>query len=370
MNPKLKELFLASFEFEDYNPLQTKILILNAMLFITLFINTMFLFINVFFTHEYFLALINLFISVLIFYALYILRKKDDHLTAGYMGNITLIVAFVALVLLKQGEDYTFIWTYFFAPFAIITLGARQGLMVSFAFIMTILAISYTGIDHWQNGIWDLKSYMRFSLAHFVMLYVMYAVQNSNENAHKKIDILRQKEKLQLKILEKMSITDMLTTLYNRRYFEEIFPRQIDRAASNQELLVYFILDLDHFKQYNDTYGHQKGDWVLRQIGEVLKTVFPKSDDYVFRIGGEEFAGIFLDHDIHHIQVRIQDIVDRLKEKEIEHTGSPNKKTLTCSIGVYVKSAEDPSTMQEIYRLADEALYKAKEQGRNKIIYA
>jgi len=370
MKPKLKELFLASFEFEDYNPLQTKVLILNAMLFITLIINSIFLSINIIFTHNYLLSLINAFILLLMVYTLYILRKKGEHGIAGYMGNVTLFLAFIALVVFEKGAHFTLIWSYFFAPFAIITLGARQGLMVSFTFIVSVLAIAYTGIDNWQNGSWDIESYIRFFLAHFVMLYVMYAVQNSNENAHNKIEILREKEKLQLKILEKMSITDMLTTLYNRRYFEEIFPRQIERAASRQMFFVYFILDLDRFKQYNDTYGHQKGDWVLREIGELLKTVFNKSDDYVFRIGGEEFAGIFLDYDIKNIQLRIQNITERLKEKHIEHTGSPNKKTLTCSIGVYVKSAEDPSTMQEIYRLADEALYKAKDEGRNKIIYA
>jgi len=369
MNPKLKELLFASFEFDDYNPMQTKILILNAMFFITILISIIFMYINLFITQIYPLFAVNLFIFSFLSLALYLLRVRGQHNYAGYIGNITLYIAFIALILVKQSENYTLIWTYFFAVFSIITLGARQGLIVSFAFIMTILAITYTGVNVWDDGEWNEESYLRFSLAHFVMLYVIYAIQNSTEHAGKKIEQLRQKEKLQLKLLEKLSITDTLTSLYNRRFFEEIFPRQIERAKSNQELLTFFTLDLDYFKQYNDTYGHQKGDLVLVQIADILKEVFSKSDDYTFRIGGEEFAGIFLDEDVGHIHHLINQVLMKLHKKQIEHKGSPVEEILTCSIGVYVKTLEDKQSHQEIYRLADEALYKAKSKGRNQIIY-
>ena len=369
MNPKLKELLFASFEFDDYNPIQTKVLILNAMLFITILISTLFMYINLFITQLYSLFFINLFIVSFFLFALYLLRVKGQHDYAGYFGNITLFIAFIALVLLKQGEDYSLIWTYFFAPFSIVTLGARRGLIVSFTFMMIMLAITYTGVNIWDNGRWNMESYLRFSLAHFVMLYMIYAIQNSNENAGKKIEQLRQKEKLQLKLLEKLSITDTLTSLYNRRFFEEIFPRQIQRAKSNHELFTFFTLDLDYFKQYNDNYGHQKGDWALVQIANILKEVFSKSDDYVFRLGGEEFAGIFLDDDVAKIHYLINQILVKLHEKKIEHKGNPVEGILTCSIGVYIKTLQDELDHQEIYRLADEALYKAKEKGRNQIVY-
>jgi len=368
MKPNIRELFLASFEFEEYNPQQTKTLILNAMFFIAIIINLLFLVINLFLTHTYLLLFVNLFMVTLLSYALYLLREKEKYQLASYIGIATLTIAFITVMLLKQGDKYSLIWTYFFVPFAIITLGAKKGLQVSFAFIMIILAIGYTGINVWEH--WDLETYFRFSLAHFIMLYVIYAIQNSNESADVKIEKLRQKERLQLKLMEKLSITDTLTSLYNRRFFEEVFPRQILRADSNKELLTFFTLDLDHFKQYNDNYGHQKGDWALVQVADILKEVFHKSDDYTFRLGGEEFAGVFLDDDIANIHARINEIVQKLEEKHIVHRGNPSKGVLTCSIGVYIKTPEDHLGHQDIYRLADEALYRAKHKGRCQIVYA
>jgi len=235
--------------------------------------------------------------------------------------------------------------------------------------LMVLLAITYTGIDIWNNKNWNMETYFRFSLAHFVMLYVIYAIQNSNECANAKIEKLREKEKLQIRLLEKLSITDTLTSLYNRRFFEEIFPRQINRAKRNKELLTFFALDLDYFKQYNDTYGHQKGDWALVQVAEILKEVFNKSDDYIFRMGGEEFAGIYLDGNIDNIHSLIDDLMNKIEERQIEHKGNPAEGRLTCSIGVYIKTEDDDLTHQEMYRLADEALYKAKANGRNQVVY-
>ena len=370
MKPKLKELLLASFEIEEYNPKQTRILILNAMFFITIIINLLFVFINLFVVHTYILLFVNLFMVSFVGFALYLLREKQKELLASYIGNVTLFIAFITIALFKHGENYTLIWTYFFVPFAIITLGARLGLMVSFAFIMTLLSVTYSGIGIWDNAEWQSETFLRFALAHFVMLYVIYAIQNSNESANVIIEKLRQKEKLQLKLLEKLTITDTLTSLYNRRFFEEIFPRQIQRANSNKELLTYFTLDLDYFKQYNDTYGHQKGDWALIQIADILKEVFSKSDDYTFRMGGEEFSGIFLDEDIAHIHRLINKIREKLEKKNIEHKGNPVEGILTCSIGVYIKGYYTDLSHQEMYRLADEALYRAKHRGRNQIIYA
>ena len=370
MKPSLKELFIASFEYNDYNPLQTKILLLNAMFFISIIINVIFMFLNLFVVHGYTLFFINLFMATLMGLALYLLRKKQMHVAASYIGNVTLFIAFLALALMKHGENYTLVWTYFFTPFAIITLGAKRGLMVAFTFVIILLAVTFNGVNVWDNGDWNGETFLRFSLAHFVMLYVLYALQNSNESANEKIEKLRQKERLQMKLLEKLSITDTLTSLYNRRFFEEIFPRQLQKAQSNKEFLTFFILDLDYFKQYNDTYGHQMGDRALKQGAESLEEVFDKSDDYLFRMGGEEFAGIILDENIANIHALINSVMEKLHEKQIEHRGNPDADLLTCSIGVYIQAPEDGLTHQEIYRLADESLYKAKRNGRDQIVFA
>lgn len=369
MKPKLKELLTASFEFEEYNPYQTRVLILNAMFFIAIVVNTIFLLINFFITETYFLVWVNLAIIAFLGFALYRLRQKDHYDFAVYVGNITLFIAFVFIAVLKQSEHYSLVWTYFFTPFAILTLGARKGLLLSLLFIVTVMAITASGIWVWDRGEWNLETFFRFSLAHFIMLYLLYAVQNSTELANEKIETMRNKEKRQLRLLEKLSITDTLTSLYNRRFFDEIFPKQIAKAEDHKGLLVFFTLDLDHFKQYNDTYGHQKGDWALMQFADVFKDAFDKKEDYVFRMGGEEFACLFLEYTNERVYKRIDLLMQKLRDRSIEHRGKTPKGILSCSIGVYIKKPYDNREHQEIYRLADEALYRAKAEGRNRVVY-
>lgn len=369
MKPKLKELLLASFSFEEYNPLYTKVLLLNALLFSAIIINFVFVFINLFVNHAYVLMAINLFIFIFSALALYVLRERQDHMLAGYIGNVALFIGFLLVVVLFKGSNYTLIWSYFFAPFAIITLGASRGLLVAFVFIVMVFGITYTGIGVWEEGSWNLQSYVRFMIAHILMLYIIYAIQNSYERANKKIEQLRQKEKEQLKLFEKLSITDPLTSLYNRRFLNEIFIRQINNTRRNEKVFAFFLLDMDYFKQYNDSYGHQKGDWALQQVAEVLSSVLRRSEDYAFRIGGEEFAGIVVGEDTKSIEIRIMSILHALKACDIECENALEQGVLTCSIGAYVVKDESEYSFNEIYRTADEALYKAKADGRDRVIY-
>ena len=369
MKPKLKELLLASFSFEEYSPLYTKVLLLNALLFSAIVINLVFTFVNLFVNHAYALMSINLFILVLSALALYVLRERQDHIGAGYIGNIALFIGFLLVALLFEGANYTLIWSYFFAPFAIITLGASRGLLFAFVFMVILFGITYTGIDVWEEGRWNSQSYLRFMIAHILMLYIIYAIQNSYERANQKIEKLRQKEKEQLKVFEKLSITDPLTSLYNRRFLNEIFLRQINNTRRNDKVFAFFLLDMDYFKQYNDSYGHQKGDWALQQVAEVLSSVLRRSEDYAFRIGGEEFAGIVVGEDTKNIEMRIVSILHALKASHIECENALEQGVLTCSIGAYVVEDETEYSFNEIYRTADEALYKAKADGRDRVVY-
>jgi len=362
--PKLSELFLASFNFEGYNPLHTKILLINAFLFITALTNLFFGIYNLFITKLYSVSMINFSILIMISFALYILRQKEDHHFAAYIGTAILFIGFIALVLNMHAEGFTLIWTLFLTPFAIFTLGSSRGFHIAFTFIVTVLAITYTGIDVWQDGDWNTKSYLRYFIAQFVMLYVIFVIQNHYEKANEKIEQMRQNEKKQLKLYEKLSLTDALTSLYNRRYLKEIFPRQFYIADQNEQSFAFFILDLDHFKQYNDTYGHQNGDKVLQEIAQVLKENLEHSDDYAFRLGGDEFAGILIENKIEDIYKKI----NTLMKDEIQQLEEENTPILTCSIGVCI--LDDFSyDFEKIYALADEALYEAKSAGRNQVVY-
>ncbi len=369
MKPKLTELLLGSFKFEKYDPFNTKVLLLNAMLFITVLISFLFILIHLFDTPSTQLFWISIFVFIFALFALYILREKNNYQHAAYIGNIILFTAFLAITLLQQGENYTLIWTFFFAPFAIVSLGASRGLITSFMFIGIILILTYAGTGEWQNGAWDRQSYLRFSIAHMIMLYIIFTIQNSNEKANIKIEEMRRHEKQQLKLFEQLSITDPMTSLYNRRFLKEIFPRQLHSAKRNNKVFAFFILDLDYFKQYNDTYGHQKGDWALEQVADILKEYLRRSGDYTFRLGGEEFAAIITGDNIDGIRNRINAILQAVEDREIEHKGSEIEPVLTCSIGAHILEDHLEYALEEFYGLADEALYKAKDSGRNRVIY-
>jgi len=364
MKPKLKELLFASFSFDEYDPMHTKALILNAMYFITIIINVIFAIINLLFTHNFPVGILNLFILFATLYAFYLLREKNDQSRSIIIGNFTLFFSFLILIQIHHGNDYSFIWTYFFAPFSMVTLGAKKGFTLSLLFLMLVFISTALGLDNWQDGMWNLASYMRFMLAHIVMLYIMYALINSNEKANEKIRTLREKEISQLKLFEKLSITDPLTSLYNRRSLKEIFPREFHKSRQKGDHIVYFLLDLDYFKSYNDTYGHQKGDDVLVKVSNILRS----HASYSFRIGGDEFAGILIGKDETYFKQKLEKIKQALDQMKIENRESPIKPYLSCSIGAHLIT-ESEYDFEEIYQTTDIALYKAKAQGRNQIVY-
>ncbi len=170
------------------------------------------------------------------------------------------------------------------------------------------------------------------------------------------------------KELEYISVTDSLTSLYNRRYFDQIFPKQINIAKRDRKKLVFAMLDIDFFKQYNDTYGHQQGDVVLKKVSHTIQKLLSRASDYSFRLGGEEFGIIFRienDDDGYNIASKINQNIENLK---IEHKNNSASQYITLSIGVFIVDSMKQYTVENIYKEADEALYKAKNNGRNQVV--
>ncbi len=170
------------------------------------------------------------------------------------------------------------------------------------------------------------------------------------------------------KKVEELAITDSLTKLYNRRFFDEIFPRELKISKRIKSSLVFSIVDIDHFKQFNDIYGHQKGDEILKRVADVLKNNLKRPNDFVFRIGGEEFALIFYENDKDKVKKILEKIRREVENLKIEHKGNSVSKFLTISIGAYIIKPEDILTTDEIFRITDDALYKAKNSGRNRVV--
>lgn len=164
--------------------------------------------------------------------------------------------------------------------------------------------------------------------------------------------------------VKKMSFTDAMTNLHNYRYFKDRLHEEINRSLRKKTCVSLIMLDIDKFKNYNDTLGHQSGDEALRSIGWVLKNT-ARDDDIVHRYGGEEFSIIlpgFGKKDIHVLAERVREKVEEYPFYK-EHVQPGGKLTISLGSATF---PDDADTFEDLVFRADQALYKSKKSGRNK----
>lgn len=171
------------------------------------------------------------------------------------------------------------------------------------------------------------------------------------------------------KNLESFAYIDSLTQIANRRYFEQVLDQEWRYCLRNKKNLSMLFIDIDFFKNYNDTYGHQKGDEVLQVVASEIKNSLKRSHDLVARYGGEEFVVILPNTsktDALNIANSIRIKVQNLK---IEHKTSSVEKVLTISLGLSSFIPSEEISHKDMIKEADEALYKAKNSGKNQVFY-
>ena len=169
------------------------------------------------------------------------------------------------------------------------------------------------------------------------------------------------------KRLEELAYIDSLTKIANRRYFEEFLEKEWNYCKRNQRELSIILLDIDFFKQYNDTYGHQAGDLCLQKIASCLDDELNRSHDLVARYGGEEFICILPNtnkEDAINIATKLNSAVQKL---EIPHKNSKVSNIITISLGVSTVIPKDKLEQTKLIKKADNALYVAKANGRNRV---
>ncbi len=172
-------------------------------------------------------------------------------------------------------------------------------------------------------------------------------------------------EKANSKLTE-LANQDPLTRLHNRRSFNDYLQQQFLVARRNNQTIAVVMMDIDHFKSFNDSYGHQQGDECLVSVASAIKAALLRPSDFAARIGGEEFVTILQDTNIHGaIQVaqRIQSRIANLSKLPLNPT---TKQHITLSIGI---ATSLQASQEEIIELADKALYAAKNNGRNQLCY-
>ena len=182
-----------------------------------------------------------------------------------------------------------------------------------------------------------------------------------------KLRVNRQIERLNhVRIIEQLSMTDQLTGLPNRRNFDERLQIEWNRAIRDKAPLSILIMDLDDFKQYNDTYGHQQGDAALQELARVFTHELKRSVDYIARWGGEEFVVLLTNTDANDALSTAERLRERVGNSQILLAdGSATK--VTVSIGVDSTIPTPIGSVRDFIYHADEALYTSKKCGRNRI---
>lgn len=168
-------------------------------------------------------------------------------------------------------------------------------------------------------------------------------------------------------VLQRLSSMDDLTDIANRRSFDQYLHREWKQAKRSKTSLSLIMLDVDYFKQYNDTYGHQAGDQCLQKVAQVLESVVQRPRDLVARYGGEEFAIILPETDVEGATLVAEQIRRSIEELRIPHKASDTFEYITISLGVTSIIPNSQNKVKDFVGLADRALYQAKEKGRNKV---
>ncbi len=164
--------------------------------------------------------------------------------------------------------------------------------------------------------------------------------------------------------LREKSVRDPLTGVFNRRYMEEALERELPRALRSQQALSLVIIDIDHFKRFNDLYGHEAGDLVLTRLSRLLQ-ILAHDNDVVCRLGGEEFALIIPGVGSAEGILRAEDIRRAVADMKIEYAGQPiGPVTISLGVAAFPEHSTNETTL---LRQADQALYRAKENGRNRV---
>lgn len=165
--------------------------------------------------------------------------------------------------------------------------------------------------------------------------------------------------------LRTQSIRDPLTGLFNRRYLEETLERELPRMIRKKTTLGVMMIDVDHFKQLNDSFGHEAGDAVLRELGQIFRKHL-RAEDIACRYGGEEFTLILPEAPIEAVRERAEQLRQAVEAAEF-HFQEQSFGPVTISIGI-ASYPQHGATGETLLRAADRALYRAKEEGRNRVI--
>jgi diguanylate cyclase (GGDEF)-like protein len=217
----------------------------------------------------------------------------------------------------------------------------------------------------------DFGQYAQYAgLSNVIGFAIAFMIEQRDRRAYLQSRLI-EIEKLQLNKLSqemaRISQEDALTTLANRRHFNEVMAREWAIAEREVHPLSLMFIDVDHFKPYNDTYGHLEGDKVLSRVGRTLKKMAKRPADLSARYGGEEFVLLLPNTDIDGAYVLAQEVQEAIDALAIPHKSSKAAKTVSVSIGLSCVTPNESNSITTLIDQADEGVYAAKKAGRHRI---
>lgn len=276
----------------------------------------------------------------------YRINQKVERTSWFVVLNVMLLT--LTIIMISPKNFGILMWSVFTPIFAFFLLGLRRGLQVTLFFYALLMAHLFSVLGT-QVNTHMLVEFVAVSLA---LCGVIYYYELNREVTY---DLIR-----------RASLEDALTGLYNRRWFNARFEKEYLRSLRDQRPFYFFIMDIDHFKRYNDTNGHDKGDEVLCQVAEVLADNMRRAGDEAFRLGGEEFGGIISSGTLQEVTAHVEKIRRDIEALDIEIAPGSGM-VVTASFGLSETSPDERIRATEVYRLTDQALYRAKELGRNRV---
>lgn len=289
----------------------------------------------------------------------------------GWIGHglvLAIIWFFPTFFYINQAQELSSIWM-FFVPFVVIAIiGRHAGIKYLLVFYAILFTMAYQGLGNWDHGTWSELSFFRLVLASFLGTALAYVMDMANTDLNNKVSQQKAEQHAYSQELRRLSTTDQLTSVYNRHYFQEMVQAKIAELKGTQSYLTFFILDIDFFKLYNDAYGHDRGDVVLKLIAQTVHRYIKRHDDLVFRLGGEEFGGLLVTDNPQETANWVAQLKDEVEALHIPHASDSTLPYVTVSIGIFSAKVTDESTMACLYRVADRALYQAKQSGRNRAV--
>ena len=206
----------------------------------------------------------------------------------------------------------------------------------------------------------DVATYLSFALlcANIIAFSGAYALEHANRTAF-----------LERQLLEEIASLDGLTRLLNRQTFEVRAQSLWNEAASSAKAVSLIMIDVDHFKLYNDHYGHQGGDECLQRVASAIREAMDGTQSCVGRYGGEEIVAISIDDSGSSARHIAERIVERVAQLDLAHASSPSSHRVSVSVGATTQIPPLTESFNAMLKLADSALYTAKRDGRNRSVF-